>query len=75
MENEQPKEWLGSVCAGAITSRWPFGKLVASPDHIELRSLLGNFVLSRNEIRSIERGGFLPWIWMGCRGGFPVLSI
>ncbi len=67
MESEQGREWCGSICAGVITSRWPFGKMIARFDHIELRSLLGNFVLPRDEVRSIERAGFFPWVWVGIR--------
>ena len=67
MASKEGKEWRGSVCAGPLTSRWPFGKMIIRRDRIELKSLLGNYVLPRDEVKSIERGGFLPWFWMGVR--------
>ena len=76
MQSKQGREWHGSVCAGVLTSRWPFGKMVARSDQIELKSLVGNFVLPRGEVQSIQRAGFFPWLGMGVRirhahGGYP----
>ena len=67
MEDNQTREWRGAVCVGVVTSRWPFGKMTLSPDRIELTSLLGHYSLARDDVRSIERGKFFPWIWMGIR--------
>ncbi|MHC4327708.1 MAG: hypothetical protein ACYSWW_06260 [Planctomycetota bacterium] len=67
MEIEQAREWRGSVCTGILTSRWPFGKMIACLDHKELRSLMGSFILPRNEVERIERAGSFPWLWIGIR--------
>lgn len=67
MGNGKTKQWRGSVCAGVLTSRWPFGSMTVESDHIKLRSLRGTFVLGREEVQAIERGRFFPWLWMGVR--------
>ncbi len=67
MRDKQGREWRGSVCAGVLTSRWPFGKMVARSDRIELNSLLGSFVLPKGEVQSVQRAGFFPWMGMGLR--------
>ena len=67
MPSAQPTEWRGAVCAGFLTSRWPFGRMIADFDHIELKSLLGSFVLPRDQVKSIEPARFFPWLWMGIR--------
>jgi hypothetical protein len=67
MQSKQGRQWRGSVCAGVLTSRWPFGKMVARSDQIELNSLLGNFVLPKGEVHSVQRAGFFPWMGMGLR--------
>ena len=67
MDNEETRQWQGSVCVGVLTSRWPFGKLIISSDRIELKSLLGNFVLGPDEVESISPGKAFPWLWMGIR--------
>ena len=67
MENNQTREWRGSVCVGVVTSRRPFGKMTVRANCIELASLLGHYSLPRNEVLSIERGNLFPWIWMGIR--------
>jgi hypothetical protein len=67
MQGNQTRQWRGSVCAGALTSRWPFGKMVARSEQIELKSLLGNFVLPKGEVHSVQRAGFFPWMGMGLR--------
>ena len=67
MDNGETREWRGAVCVGVLTSRWPFGKLIISSERIQLKSLLGNFVLARDEVESIRPGKALPWLWMGIR--------
>jgi hypothetical protein len=67
MENKENRKWHGSVCAGALTSRWPFGKMITSSHHIELNSILGRFVLPQEEVLSIESAKFFPWLGMGIR--------
>lgn len=67
MSETETKEWRGSVCKGGVTSRWPFGKLIASSDRIEIRSLLGQSNLPKESISSIECSRFFPWLWMGIR--------
>ena len=67
MNKQETRQWRGSVCAGILTSRWPFGRMIASSTSIELKSLLGNFVLPRDEVQSVERGKFFPWLWFGIR--------
>jgi hypothetical protein len=67
MEQKETRQWYGSVCAGVLTSRWPFGRMITCSDHIELKSLLGRFVLSQDEVQSIEYAKLFPWLWMGIR--------
>ena len=67
MEHEETRQWYGSVCAGVLTSRWPFGKMITCSDHIELKSLVGRFVLPQDEVQSIEDAKAFPWLWMGIR--------
>ena len=67
MEHEETRQWHGSVCAGVLTSRWPFGKMITSSDHIELKSIVGRFVLPQDEVLSIDNAKSFPWLWMGIR--------
>jgi len=67
MECDQTREWRCGVCVGILTEGWPWGKLIASPDHIEIRSNLGNYSLAREDVTSIEPAGGFPWLWTGVR--------
>lgn len=67
MDCDQTREWRGAVCVGILSEGWPSGKLIVSPDHIEIRSHIGNYLLPRKDIRSIESNGFFPWFRMGIR--------
>ena len=67
MSERETKEWRGAICKGIFTSRWPFGKLIANQHCIQLRSILGEYVVAKEDVRSVERAGFLPWLWMGIR--------
>jgi len=67
MGDKETRKWHGSVCAGVLTSRWPFGKMITCSDHIELKSLVGRFVLPQEEVLSVDCAKFFPWLWMRIR--------
>jgi len=67
MGDKETGKWHGSVCAGVLTSRWPFGKMITCSDHIELKSLVGRFVLTQEEVLSVDSAKFFPWLGMGIR--------
>jgi hypothetical protein len=63
------REWQGQMCTGLLSTKGPgpSGKLVAGPERLELRGLLGNFVFRREDVERVEQGGFFPWLWFGIR--------
>ena len=63
------KSWRGQMCTGLFSTKGPgpSAKLIANSEQLEIKGVLGNFTLKKQDVERIERGGFFPWLWCGIR--------